>query len=217
VSDFDSQFALERDYYLEHLDFINWYRYGVIVRAVLADRPRSILEIGGGDGLLRGCLQTVVPRYETVDLNPRLRPEHVADVRALPEAVRGEFDCVIAADILEHLPFEDLGLALQSLKGSLTPGGRLLVTIPHRRSNFLWMSPAQRPRVFTVPTGFLSPGSFYRRFVKRKIWIDPHHCWEIGDGHHTPADVVKVFEDNGLVLEKVEKLIYVDYFTLRAA
>jgi hypothetical protein len=68
-----------------------------------------------------------------------------------------------------------------------------------------------------VPTGFLSPGAFYRRFIKRRIWIDPHHCWEIGDGKTRRGDVESVFDQAGFQRDKVRKLLYVDYWILRKA
>jgi len=77
------------------------------------------------------------------------------------------------------------------------------------------MTPTQIPHVFTVPTGFLSLGAFYRRFIKRKIWIDPCHCWEIGGGNVKVKDVNSVLIDCGFEIQKLEKLLYVDYWILR--
>jgi 2-polyprenyl-3-methyl-5-hydroxy-6-metoxy-1,4-benzoquinol methylase len=129
----------------------------------------------------------------------------------------GRFDCVIAADVLEHLPFADLGKASANLFAYLKPGGHALITIPHRQSNFLFMSPTQVPHVFTVPTGFLSLGAFYRRFIRRKIWIDPHHCWEIGDGNVNIKMVNTIFAKSGFSVTQFKKLIYVDYWILEKA
>jgi SAM-dependent methyltransferase len=136
-------------------------------------------------------------------------------MRACPQPELVErFDCVIAADVLEHLPFADLAVVGANLFAYLRPGGHALITIPHRHSNFLFMSPKQVPHVFTVPTGFLSFGAFYHRFIKRKIWIDPHHCWEIGAGNIRVKDVEAVFRSLGFAVEKFDKLLYVDYWVL---
>jgi hypothetical protein len=125
------------------------------------------------------------------------------------------YTCVIAADILEHIPFHDLPRALKNIHSYLKKDGIALITIPHRASHFLFMSPTNIPRAFRIPTGFLSPGSFYRRFIKRKIWIDPDHEWEIGDGHHTTSGVADMMKNAGFTVEKIEKLIYVDFFVLK--
>jgi hypothetical protein len=47
------------------------------------------------------------------------------------------------------------------------------------------MSPTKILHIFRVPLGFLSFGSFWRRFIKFKIRIDSHHLRETGDGNIT--------------------------------
>ncbi|MDP2430851.1 MAG: methyltransferase domain-containing protein [Pseudomonadota bacterium] len=212
---FDDQFTLSRDYYLKQLDFLNWYRYYHLVKDVLRLDVAEILEIGSGSGMLRNCLTPLVREYRVMDINPKLAPDWIADVREQQPELTGRFDCVIAADVLEHLPFADLGAACMNLYSYLKPGGYALITIPHRQSNFLFMTPTQIPHVVTVPTGFLSPGAFWRRFIKRKIWIDPNHCWEIGDGHVRVKDVAARLTGAGFSIEKFEKLLYVDYWVLK--
>lgn len=212
---FDEQFSYGRDYYLQQLDFLNWFRYYHLVKDVLQVGATDVLEIGAGSGMVRNCLKPLVTDYQVLDINPNLAPEVVADVRIPQSKLLESFDCVIAADVLEHLPFTDLATVVANLFSYLRPGGHALITIPHRQSNFLFMSPAQVPHVFTLPTGFLSFGAFYRRFIKRKIWIDPHHCWEIGDGNVRVRDVEGVFLSLGFTVNKFEKLLYVDYWVLQ--
>lgn len=214
---FDEQFSLSRDYYLGQIDFLNWFRYYHLVKDVLSLAAADVLEIGTGSGLLRNCLKPLLRDYLVLDINPNLFPDVVADVRTLQSALMGRFDCVIAADVVEHMPFKDLATVAHNLHAYLKPGGYALITIPHRQSNFLFMSPRQVPHVFTVPTGFLSPGAFWRRFIKRKIWIDPSHCWEIGDGYVRIRDVEARFIDSGFSVVKFNKLLYVDYWVLRKA
>lgn len=214
MADFCNQFSLTRDYYLDKLDFLNWYRYYHLVKDVLNIGVSDILEIGTGAGIVRNCLKPIVKNYCVLDINPNLSPDVVADVRVRQTELAGRFDCVIAADVLEHLPFADLQPACANLFAYLRPGGRALITVPHRQSNFLFMTPTQVPHVFAVPTGFLSPGAFFRRFIKRKIWIDPNHCWEIGDGRVRVRDVEERFGAVGFAVEKFDKLLYVDYWVL---
>jgi hypothetical protein len=210
----EDQFNLDKDYYLNKLDFLNWYRFYFIIKGVLEFKPRSILEIGAGSNIVKSCLESTVDSYIVLDINPRLKPDITGDVRVVIDRLKGKFDCVICADVLEHLPFVDLNNAVSNIFFYLSKKGKALVTIPHRRSNFLFMSPTQKPRVFTVPTGFLSWGAFYRRFIKRKIWIDPHHCWEIGDGKTSKRDVEQIFTKSGLRIVKFKKLLYVDFWVL---
>lgn len=213
-NNFNSQFDLNKDQYLERLDFLNWYRFFFIIKEIIAFNPKNVLEIGEGSGIVRRVIEPLAEKYETMDVNEKLAPAYLNDVRTLKPELQEQFDCVIAADILEHIPFEDLEKALGNLFMYLKTGGKALITIPHRASNFLLMTPTQAPRAFRMPTGFLSPGAFYRRFIKRQIWIDPDHRWEIGDGQHKIKDVEEKMKNVGFKIEKMRKLIYVDYWVL---
>ena len=206
---------LEKDYYLKQLDFLNWYRFFFIIKEIIALRPKSILEIGEGSGIIKKIIEPLVEKYETMDVNEKLSPTYLNDVRNLKLELKEKYDCIIAADILEHIQFDNLEKALANLYAYLKKDGKALITIPHRASNFLLMTPTQIPRAFRVPTGFLSPGAFYRRFIKRKIWIDPDHQWEIGDGKHKIKDVENIMKKVGFTLQKREKLIYVDFWVLK--
>lgn len=212
---FNEQFSFQSDYYLNQLDFLNWFRYYHLIKDVLALKTIDLMEVGTGAGIVRNCLEPHVSSYTTLDINKDLSPDILSDVREYLPEIKDKFDCVIAADVLEHLPFSDLKKAATNLHDYLKSGGHALITIPHRQSNFLFMSPTQIPHVFTVPTGFLSIGAFYRRFIKRKIWIDPNHCWEIGDGNVKIRDVDNCFTECGFEIEKFEKLLYVDYWVLK--
>lgn len=212
---FNEQFSFRPDYYLKQLDFLNWYRYYHLIKDVLAIKASDLMEVGTGAGMVRNCLEPLVTSYTTLDINKELSPDFLLDVREPLTELNKKFDCAIAADILEHLPFSDMKIAMKNLYDYLKPGGHALITIPHRQSNFLFMTPTQIPHVFTVPTGFLSLGAFYRRFIKRKIWIDPNHCWEIGDGNIKVRDVDNCFLNTGFEIEKFEKLLYVDYWVLK--
>lgn len=216
-NDFNAQFSRSRQYFLNKMDFLDWYRYYFIIREVIDFKPKHILEIGAGSGLVKNFLQTLVEQYTVMDVNRKLNPDILADIREEKTELIQKFDCVIAADVLEHVPFADVENCVSHLHAYLRTGGKALVTIPHRRSHFLFMTPSNKPYVVTVPTGFLTPGSFYRRFIRRKIWIDPDHCWEIGDGKIKKNDIEKLFKKAGFAIEKSRKLLYVDFWVLQKA
>ena len=210
-----AQFSKPLAEHVAKVDFVNWFRFFYIIKAALAARPQAVLEVGAGSGMVKNCLLPHVGRYSTMDVNTELSPDYLQDVRVPNPALAGSFDCVIIADVLEHIPFADLPKALATLHGYIRPGGTILATIPHRRSYFLFMTPTYVPHVLAVPTGFLSFGSFYRRFIKRKIWIDPDHCWEIGDGTIKRAAVEDAFRKAGFEQSARKSLLYVDFWTLR--
>lgn len=172
---FEGQFQLGRKNHLKSLDFVNWYRFFYIIKEVIDREPDSILEIGEGSGIVKNCLKPLVKEYKTLDINKKLDPDFLSDVRDFKSEIKERFQCVIAADILEHLPFSDFEKSIRNIYNYLSRDGMAIITIPHRRSHFLFISPRYKPHVITIPTGFLTPVSFYQRFIKRKISIDAHH------------------------------------------
>ena len=119
--------------------------------------------------------------------------------------------------MLEHIPFDELPLCLAQLHGFLRPGGLLFLTLPHRKGHMLVVTPRQRLLKWRFPVGLTSLGEAWNRFVRRRIWIDPHHCWEIGDGHVTRAQVETRLRAAGLATERFAELPYCDYWVLRKA
>ena len=200
--------------FLEEMNFLNWYRYFSIAKVFLEIKPKLVLEVGPGEGTLKNIFEKYVEKYQTMDLNKNLQPNYVSDVRKFNQKLSNSFDCVIIVDVLEHIIFNDLKKALENIFNYLEKDGHALIAIPHRASYFLLMTPTYQPKVIRIPTGFCSPGAFYRRFIKRKIWIDPDHEWEIGDGKHTIKELEKIIREIGFKIEKREKLLYVDFWVL---
>ena len=94
--------------------------------------PSRVLEVGCGWGELAEWIERDTGAdVVAVDLSPRMIElasergidARVADVQELPFA-DGEFDLVVAAWMLYHVP--DIGLALTEIARVLRPGGRLV-------------------------------------------------------------------------------------------
>jgi hypothetical protein len=84
----------------------------VVGRAAAGDR---LLEIGIGNGSLTDALRRRRLNVVTADFDQALRPDVVADVRALPFE-DDSFAGVLAFEVLEHLPWDDLPKALSELR-----------------------------------------------------------------------------------------------------
>jgi len=72
---------------------------------VLSLQAASVLEIGPGPGILKAMAALFDTRVETLDIDPELRPDHVASASDLPFADRA-YDVVCAFEMLEHVPYE---------------------------------------------------------------------------------------------------------------
>ena len=101
--------------------------------------------------------------------------------------------------------------------GFLRPGGLLFLTLPHRKGHMLVVTPRQKLLKWRFPVGLTSLGEAWNRFVRRRIWIDPHHCWEIGDGQVRRSQVEDRLRAAGLATERFAELPYCDYWVLRRA
>jgi 2-polyprenyl-3-methyl-5-hydroxy-6-metoxy-1,4-benzoquinol methylase len=112
------------------------------VQALVPLGARRILDLGCASGALGEALKSrheveVVgierdPKYAH-DAERRLDRVIVADLDEFEtdSAGLGEFDCVIAADVLEHLL--DPWAALSRATGALLPGGTAVVSLPNVR------------------------------------------------------------------------------------
>jgi SAM-dependent methyltransferase len=104
----------------------------VLWQTLVEWKPAQVLEVGGGPGELSERMQHELgASVRLVDISPRMVElarkrgidAQVGDVQALPFA-DGEFDTVVAAWMLYHVPNIDLGLA--EIARVLRPGGALI-------------------------------------------------------------------------------------------
>lgn len=215
MTGFDDQYRLGPRDYLAGLDFYTWTRHFHVLRDLCAQVSGDVLEVGTGDGVVRRCVQPFVRSYRVMDVNAQLQPDVLASLLDPQPALAAGFDAVVCTEVLEHLPFAQLPTALAHLHGFLRPGGRLFLTLPHRKAHLLLVTPRQRLLKWRLPIGLTDPGEAWNRFVRRRIWIDPHHCWEIGDGRVRRTQVQALLRQAGLQTTAFAELPYCDYWVLQ--
>lgn len=211
----DPQFTLSQKQYLAGVDFFTWTRHFHVIRDLCALVEGDVFEVGTGDGVVKRCIQPFVRSYTVMDLNANLQPDVHGNLLEHQAALVGRFDAAICTEVLEHLPFAQLSTGLAHLVSYLRPGGRLFLTLPHRKGHMLVVTPRQKLWKWRFPFGTTSLSEAWNRFVRRRIWIDPNHCWEIGDGHVTRAQVEALLAAQELQTERFAPLPYCDYWILR--
>lgn len=212
---FARQFELDRQDYLAHIDFYTWTRHYHLFKDIAGTVDGDVLEVGTGDGVLKRCVQPFVRSYTVMDINPKLAPDVLGDLSVRQAALEARFDAAVVAEVLEHLPFEAFPNCIGHLAAYLRPQGRLFLTLPHRKGHMMLVTPRQNLSMWRFPIGLTSLSEAYNRFVRRRIWIDPHHCWEIGDGHVRRPQVEQVLAAQGFETEQFKALPYCDYWVLR--
>src|SRR3989338_7253877 len=78
-----------------------WISYWYQVGMVMDSRPKRALEIGPGNKTVTEALIKQGIEVVTADIAADLRPDVVASVTLLPFPPES-FDCVLAAEVLEH-------------------------------------------------------------------------------------------------------------------
>lgn len=99
------------------------------IRETLLRRPRTVLEVGVGSGMVSAYLKHCGIQVTTVDINAGLSPDIVGSVLDLESAVHGrQFDVVVCCRVLHHLPSEMLQPAVAQLYRCCR--SRLVLTLP---------------------------------------------------------------------------------------
>lgn len=210
--DLNSQFAWTYEDFLDRIDFDNWYYFLLVIKELIALRPRSVLEIGAGSEVIKNLSCRFIPDYKVMDINPELNPDFVCDLRDFQPRLERKFDCVVCTEVLEHCPFYDLDKGLANIRKYLTEIGKVIITVPHQRYYFLFIT-ANRAHSFTLPI-WVTPRDFYRRFIKKHLSIDPYHYWEIGNGKIGKVDFEQLLKRAGFRVDKFIKALYADLFVL---
>jgi methionine biosynthesis protein MetW len=163
------------------------------VQALVPPDARRILDLGCSSGALGAALKARQSAFVTgLEADPgyaaaaRERLDEVIEAdleQPLPDSLRGDYDCLVAADVLEHLadPWRVLAAAVTHLR----PGGTAVVSLPNIR---YWHT-------------------FYALLVRRS-W--PRDDFGIFDRTHlrffARRDAVELLESAGLAVERVEAM-----------
>jgi ubiquinone/menaquinone biosynthesis C-methylase UbiE len=99
----------EYDSYYRQLSYLTQYN---LVQSL---NPKSILEIGIGNSFLNNLLKINGFHVNSADLDIRLNPDIVCDIRSIPVGDEA-YDVVVAFEVLEHLTYTESLKALTELK-----------------------------------------------------------------------------------------------------
>src|SRR5205085_8965139 len=103
-----------------------------VVLAAVPPQGR-VLEVGAGERKIESLLRRHRPaaRYESLDIDPRGRHDYHDWSEVTQRHSFVPYDCVLALEVIEHLPLEEIPSWLGQLAAVLRPGGRLVLSTPN--------------------------------------------------------------------------------------
>lgn len=163
-----------------------WISYWYQIDLVRGTRAESVLEIGLGSGVAKDYLKKCGPEIKTLDIDPALLPDYLGSADAMP-IQESAFDCVLAAEILEHLPFEKFPVCLKEI--FRVSKKYAVISLPDARRTLLDL----RLKLPFAPAVniFLKISSF------KKHEFDGQHYWELGKTGYSPEIIGRLITESG--------------------
>lgn len=171
-----------------------WLSYYYQLSLVRSYTPSSVLEIGPGEGIVTDALRRDGIRVVTCDIAEDLQPDVVGSVTALPFA-DGEFELTLAAEVLEHIRFEDAATALRELRR--VSARRVVVSLPH--PGWVFSLSFKLPLLPRLDLLLQIP------FFWQEHRFNGEHYWELGKRGYPVSRFIKEASEAGLVLVSTHK------------
>lgn len=195
---------LERGYDTRERFVSYWHQ----IDSVLALQPRSVLEVGVGNGFVADYLSRRGLTVWSIDHDSALQPSITGALDSLPVRSRA-VDVLLCAEVLEHVPFATAMHALAEFSRVAREG--VVVSVPNA-------TPAHRA---LLPIPFIGE----RRILLTRWWIRPsrltnpeEHHWEVGLPRYPLRRLRAGFRDAGLELVREFRMFenpYHHFFLLR--
>lgn len=183
-----------------------WHQVDEIIKC----QPKTVLEIGKGSGLLGVLLKHYGIDYQSVDVDPELKPDYVAPIINLPVA-DDSFDVVGCFQILEHMPYSDFQKAISEI--ARVSKRYVIISLPDAKR--LWVYSFDLPKIGRVSLKIPKPTLRPKHHV-----FDGQHHWEINRAGYSLRKVTQDIEDNGLKVDKTYRVVehtYHRFFKCRVA
>lgn len=164
-----------------------WYQLAFVRRV----SPKSLLEIGPGNGVVTNALRQESIAVTTCDIASDTLPDVVGSITALPFP-DASFDAVLAAEVLEHIRYEDVPQALSELHRVARK--YVIVSLPHPGYVFSLSMKIPLVRRFSF---LLQVPFFWKRHQ-----FNGQHYWELGKRTYSLRAFAQQARNAGLKLQE---------------
>jgi Methyltransferase domain len=178
--------------YKRYMHMSRWSCYYVQIKKTLALEPKSVLEIGPGDGLYGWYMEKNGITYTSAD--------HADDITSNVKVNLGyepipfpdnSFDVVSAFQVLEHIPFENAPAALAEMMR--VSKRYVFLDIPQFGTHVQFL--LKLPLVRRVALHFVLP-------YPKKHKFDGFHYWEVGKRGYSPKKVRALLQSLSIIKEE---------------
>lgn len=188
-------------YYKQYDDITRFIHYFYQIDLTKKLNPKTILEIGIGNKTVSNYLKQHGYNVTTCDFDKELEPDYVADIRKLPFN-NDSYDLIIACEVLEHLPWNDVETALEELHR--TTKKYILISLPYYcialETTFkVFPYGHQTNLFFRIPLFFL------------KAKFQGEHYWGIGRRNYSIKKIGKTLKKRFKIVEEVRPQLVSDH------
>lgn len=176
--------------YLSKARFMSFWHQ---IDEVLKTKPKTVLEIGMGSGIVSEILKKYGVDVKTIDINKKVNPDFVGDIRIYK--FKEKFDTVLAAEIFEHMPFADFQKTLKNIKPIVKKN--VVITLPEAILTYFHFAVKAIPFIPEIAKTIKIYD--YNKFIK------PDHFWEVGQ-KETPLDLVLKTMEETFEVEKTYQI-----------
>lgn len=178
-----------------------WHSYWHQLKEILELSPKNVLEIGAGDKVIADYIRNNTNiDYKCADIAEDLKPDIICSIDNIKSEDRA-YEMVCAFEVLEHLPFEKLELALKELHR--VSRKYVIISLPHWGRHF--SIDIKLPFVKNIKCQCkISWPSIEHKF-------NGQHHWEIGKKGYPLKEIKKIIIETGFDIKKDYIAFYSPY------
>lgn len=193
MNNYENQVDYSHYDFSRYMNLARWTCYYTQIKKAIGLKPKSILEIGPGDGLFGWYIKKNNIDYKSADFADDIDTDYKFRLGFERVSVDDNaFDLVCAFQVLEHVPFEKVENALTELKRI----SRQHVFLDIPQAGYHLMLSFKFPLVRYFNWHFVVP-----RFLT-KHQFDGQHYWEIGKKGYSAGKVRQLLQKHFVIKEE---------------